>query len=63
MYSTSSEREFACEFRYKQLQFEEELDLLFDSTTRDYAWGPRADEPMPSERPTHIEVDHDTQSI
>lgn len=50
------------EFHYKPLQFEEELDNLFfgNSVIDENAYASTSDEPIPSEGPTHDDVDHKT---
>lgn len=52
------------EFRHETLQFEEELDSLFlgNSATRENAWTPTGDDPIPSEVPTAEDLDQDVQT-
>lgn len=53
------------EFRYKPLQFKEELDNLFisNSATGEKIWGPTRDEPIPiDEGPITTDGDHDMGS-
>lgn len=52
------------EFRYRPLQFEEELDTLFNgnSATRENSWVPTGGESLPSEGVSQDYFDHDGHS-
>lgn len=52
------------EFQYKPLQFKEELDNLFidNSATKENAWAPTGDNPIPYEGPMPDDLDQDTHT-